>query len=202
MVGSTVTVPVTLQCLIWLIRADWFERLCRKSSWPKVIHCSVHFWSSFFVLHEGFLICLKMVSTYKQCRYLCTSQGYYRRAASLMALGKLKQAVKDFETVYLLCAVFRVFSGFFWPLFSTLTWMFLQVTKRVPSDKDAKLKFNACQKLYKQKQFEWAIRSDETKTSVFDSVDPANIGTLIFSRVKVWLLPLSWLDCCMFSGGG
>ncbi|GAV06747.1 hypothetical protein RvY_16684 [Ramazzottius varieornatus] len=74
-------------------------------------------------------------------------KGYYRRAASLMALGKLKQALKDFETV----------------------------TKRVPSDKDAKLKLNECQKLYKQKQFEWAIRSDDKSTSVFDTVDPTTI---------------------------
>ncbi|OWA51918.1 Serine/threonine-protein phosphatase 5 [Hypsibius exemplaris] len=77
-------------------------------------------------------------------RYL---KGYYRRAAARMALGRLKQALADFETV----------------------------VKRAPADQDAKLKFNECQKLYNKKQFEWAIHSEEKQISIFESINPETI---------------------------
>ncbi|MGH0114948.1 UNVERIFIED_CONTAM: hypothetical protein FKN15_065872 [Acipenser sinensis] len=70
-------------------------------------------------------------------------KGYYRRATSNMALGKFKAALKDYETV----------------------------VKVRPNDKDAKLKYQECSKIVKQKAFERAIASDELKRSVVDSLD-------------------------------
>lgn len=40
-----------------------------------------------------------------------------------------------------------------------------------PNDKDAKLKYQECHKIVKQKAFERAIASDEHKRSVVDSLD-------------------------------
>ncbi|PWA22362.1 hypothetical protein CCH79_00018234 [Gambusia affinis] len=70
-------------------------------------------------------------------------KGYYRRATSNMALGKFKAALKDYETV----------------------------VKVRPNDKDAKMKYQECNKIVKQKAFERAIASDEKKKSVVDSLD-------------------------------
>ncbi|KAM3874989.1 serine/threonine-protein phosphatase 5 [Diretmus argenteus] len=74
-------------------------------------------------------------------------KGYYRRATSNMALGKFKAALKDYETV----------------------------VKVRPNDKDAKMKYQECNKVVKQKAFERAIASDETKRSVVDSLDIENM---------------------------
>ena len=46
-----------------------------------------------------------------------------------------------------------------------------QVVKVRPNDKDAKLKYQECHKIVKQKAFERAIASDEHKRSVVDSLD-------------------------------
>ncbi|TNN56579.1 Serine/threonine-protein phosphatase 5 [Liparis tanakae] len=70
-------------------------------------------------------------------------KGYYRRATSNMALGKFKAALKDYETV----------------------------VKVRPNDKDAKMKYQECNKIVKRKAFERAIASDEIKKSVVDSLD-------------------------------
>uniref|UniRef100_A0AAQ4NYH4 Serine/threonine-protein phosphatase n=1 Tax=Gasterosteus aculeatus aculeatus TaxID=481459 RepID=A0AAQ4NYH4_GASAC len=70
-------------------------------------------------------------------------KGYYRRATSNMALGKFKAALKDYETV----------------------------VKVRPNDKDARMKYQECNKIVKQKAFERAIASDEIKKSVVDSLD-------------------------------
>uniref|UniRef100_A0A8C5QV46 Serine/threonine-protein phosphatase n=1 Tax=Leptobrachium leishanense TaxID=445787 RepID=A0A8C5QV46_9ANUR len=70
-------------------------------------------------------------------------KGYYRRAASNMALGKLKAALKDYETV----------------------------VKVRPNDKDAQMKFQECSKMVRQKAFERAIASDQTIRSVVDSLN-------------------------------
>ena len=51
-----------------------------------------------------------------------------------------------------------------------------QVVKRAPNDQDAKLKFNECQKLYQKRRFEWAIRSEEKQTSIFESLNPETIS--------------------------
>ncbi|CAK9293909.1 unnamed protein product [Gordionus sp. m RMFG-2023] len=74
-------------------------------------------------------------------------KGYYRRAAANMALGKMKVALKDFETV----------------------------TKVCPNDKDAKLKYNACNKIVKALAFQKAIFVDVPKKSIVDSVNLSNI---------------------------
>ncbi|KAG7264168.1 hypothetical protein CRUP_010693 [Coryphaenoides rupestris] len=74
-------------------------------------------------------------------------KGYYRRATSNMALGKFKAALKDYETV----------------------------VRVRPNDKDAKMKYQECNKIVKQKAFERAIASDETKKSVVDSLDIENM---------------------------
>ncbi|KAF6717453.1 Serine/threonine-protein phosphatase 5 [Oryzias melastigma] len=47
----------------------------------------------------------------------------------------------------------------------------LQVVRVRPNDKDAKMKYQECNKIVKQKAFERAIASDETKKSVVDSLD-------------------------------
>ncbi|XP_028385531.1 serine/threonine-protein phosphatase 5 isoform X1 [Phyllostomus discolor] len=70
-------------------------------------------------------------------------KGYYRRAASNMALGKFRAALRDYETVM----------------------------KVKPHDKDAKMKYQECNKIVKQKAFERAIAGDEHKRSVVDSLD-------------------------------
>lgn len=64
-------------------------------------------------------------------------------AASNMALGKAKLALKDYETVY----------------------------KARPNDKDAKLKFNECSKIVRQQAFERAIAVDTVKKSVSESIN-------------------------------
>uniref|UniRef100_A0A8C1BXE5 Serine/threonine-protein phosphatase n=2 Tax=Cyprinus carpio TaxID=7962 RepID=A0A8C1BXE5_CYPCA len=74
-------------------------------------------------------------------------KGYYRRATSNMALGKFKAALKDYETV----------------------------VRVRPNDKDAKMKYQECNKIVKQKAFERAIASDELKRSVVDSLDIENM---------------------------
>ncbi|XP_048474165.1 serine/threonine-protein phosphatase 5 [Rhincodon typus] len=70
-------------------------------------------------------------------------KGYYRRATANMALGKFKAALKDYDTV----------------------------VKVKPNDKDAKMKYQECNKIVKQKAFERAIANDELKRSVVDSLD-------------------------------
>lgn len=70
-------------------------------------------------------------------------KGYYRRAAANMAMGELAEARKDF----------------------------LQVTKRVPSNSDAKKKYEECSKLYRRIQFEKAIDSEADRKRVVDSID-------------------------------
>nr|XP_006228527.2 serine/threonine-protein phosphatase 5 isoform X1 [Rattus norvegicus] len=70
-------------------------------------------------------------------------KGYYRRAASNMALGKFRAALRDYETV----------------------------VKVKPNDKDAKMKYQECSKIVKQKAFERAIAGDEHRRSVVDSLD-------------------------------
>ncbi|NWX94441.1 PPP5 phosphatase, partial [Nothoprocta pentlandii] len=70
-------------------------------------------------------------------------KGYYRRAASNMALGRFKAALRDYETV----------------------------AKVRPHDRDARLKLQECSRIVKQKAFERAIASDPRKRSVVDSLD-------------------------------
>nr|XP_015196437.1 PREDICTED: serine/threonine-protein phosphatase 5-like [Lepisosteus oculatus] len=59
------------------------------------------------------------------------------------------------------------------PLLSTA--LRSQVVKVRPSDKDAKVKYQECSKIVKQKAFERAIASDEHKRSVVDSLDIENM---------------------------
>ena len=77
-------------------------------------------------------------------------KGYYRRAAAKMALGKFKEALKDFETV----------------------------VKFKPSDKDAQKKFTECNRIVKRIAFEKAISVDDggSKKSIADSI---NIDTIV-----------------------
>ncbi|KAL7980746.1 hypothetical protein Chor_001900 [Crotalus horridus] len=49
------------------------------------------------------------------------------------------------------------------------------VVKVKPNDKDAKMKYQECHKIVKQKAFERAIASDEHKRSVVDSLDIENM---------------------------
>lgn len=57
-------------------------------------------------------------------------------------------------------------------------YLFAQVVKVKPNDKDAKMKYQECNKIVKQKAFERAIASDEHKRSVVDSLDIENMSEL------------------------
>jgi len=70
-------------------------------------------------------------------------KAYYRRAASYMALGKYKLALKDYERVY----------------------------KVRPNDADAKKKFTECKKITTQMAFAKAIAVEENKVSIVDSIN-------------------------------
>uniref|UniRef100_A0AC35TGQ5 Protein-serine/threonine phosphatase n=1 Tax=Rhabditophanes sp. KR3021 TaxID=114890 RepID=A0AC35TGQ5_9BILA len=74
-------------------------------------------------------------------------KGYYRRAGAKMALGKFREALKDFEIV----------------------------KKAMPSDKDAMMKFNECNKIVKRIAFEKAISTDHDKVDICASI---NIDTI------------------------
>ncbi|KAJ9601544.1 hypothetical protein L9F63_000287 [Diploptera punctata] len=74
-------------------------------------------------------------------------KGYYRRAGAHMSLGKFKLALRDYE----------------------------MVTKAKPNDVDAKLKYTECNKIVKQMAFERAIRVDDTKKSIADSINLENM---------------------------
>ncbi|OQR71252.1 serine/threonine-protein phosphatase 5-like [Tropilaelaps mercedesae] len=74
-------------------------------------------------------------------------KGYYRRAQAYMSLGKFKLALKDFEAV----------------------------SKACPSDQDAKRRFHECRKVWQRLAFENAIRVEDTRKSVADSIDVNSI---------------------------
>ncbi|KAG2196000.1 hypothetical protein INT47_011505 [Mucor saturninus] len=76
------------------------------------------------------------------------TKANYRRASANMALGKFKEALKDLRIV----------------------------SKRAPSDKDAKAKFDECAKIVRRIEFEKAIEHNEKKRSVADSLDIDSIA--------------------------
>lgn len=78
----------------------------------------------------------------------CILEGYYRRAASNVALGKFKIALADFELVY----------------------------KRCPKDDSAKVKFNECSKIVKRLAFEKAIAVEKVEKSLSEMFDWLSIG--------------------------
>lgn len=69
-------------------------------------------------------------------------KGYYRRAVAVMALGRLKDAVKDFRAV----------------------------VKVAPQDADARKKLAACEKELKKIEFEKAISFDDDQKSALDLI--------------------------------
>ncbi|PKA53808.1 Serine/threonine-protein phosphatase 5 [Apostasia shenzhenica] len=72
------------------------------------------------------------------------SKGYYRRGAAYLAMGKFKEALKDFQ----------------------------QVKKNCPNDPDATRKLRECEKAYQKIRFEEAISANDTQRhSVADSID-------------------------------
>jgi serine/threonine-protein phosphatase 5 len=50
------------------------------------------------------------------------------------------------------------------------------VTKAKPNDADAKIKYTECNKIVKQMAFERAIRVDDTKKNIADSINLGNMG--------------------------
>ncbi|RDD38500.1 Serine/threonine-protein phosphatase 5 [Trichoplax sp. H2] len=71
-------------------------------------------------------------------------KGYYRRASANMALGNFKMALKDYEFV----------------------------TKSRPNDKDARQKYNECNKIVRRRAFEKAIAvQDSSKVLTSESID-------------------------------
>ncbi|KAL1512939.1 hypothetical protein ABEB36_002438 [Hypothenemus hampei] len=70
-------------------------------------------------------------------------KGFYRRATANMSLGKWKEALKDYE----------------------------YVTKVRPTDKDAKLKYNECNKIVKKIAFEKAISVEDNKKNIADTIN-------------------------------
>uniref|UniRef100_A0A6M2ECS7 Serine/threonine-protein phosphatase 5 n=1 Tax=Populus davidiana TaxID=266767 RepID=A0A6M2ECS7_9ROSI len=78
------------------------------------------------------------------------SKGYYRRGAAYLAMGKFKDALKDFQ----------------------------QVKKICPNDPDASKKLKECEKAVMKLKFEEAIAVPESqRRSVADSIDFHSIGT-------------------------
>uniref|UniRef100_A0A663F0N8 protein-serine/threonine phosphatase n=1 Tax=Aquila chrysaetos chrysaetos TaxID=223781 RepID=A0A663F0N8_AQUCH len=86
-------------------------------------------------------------------------KGYYRRAASNMALGKFKAALRDYETV----------------------------VKVRPNDKDAKLKYQEGHKSRqsREKAFEAGDASDGAQRSVVDSLDIESMSETEYSGPKL-----------------
>jgi len=77
------------------------------------------------------------------------SKGYYRRGAAYLAMGKFKEALKDFQ----------------------------QVKKICPNDPDASRKLKECEKAVQKIRFEEAISvGDAERRSVADSIDYHVIG--------------------------
>jgi hypothetical protein len=74
--------------------------------------------------------------------------------------------------------------------------MLLQVTKAKPSDVDAKLKYAECSKIVKQMAFERAIRVDDTKRSIADSINLDNMGNCCGTNTWVYLCVVL---CCVMS---
>lgn len=54
-----------------------------------------------------------------------------------------------------------------------------------PNDKDARMKYQECNKIVKQKAFERAIASDEIKKSVVDSLDIENMSKCYLKKKKM-----------------
>ncbi|XP_002280111.3 serine/threonine-protein phosphatase 5 isoform X1 [Vitis vinifera] len=78
------------------------------------------------------------------------SKGYYRRGAAYLAMGKFKEALKDFQ----------------------------QVKKICPNDPDATKKLKECEKAVMKLKFEEAIAvPNSERRSVADSIDFRSIGT-------------------------
>ncbi|XP_022909850.1 serine/threonine-protein phosphatase 5 [Onthophagus taurus] len=70
-------------------------------------------------------------------------KGYYRRAAANMSQGKFKEALKDYE----------------------------YVTRVRPTDKDARMKYNECNKIVKKIAFEKAISVTAVTKTIADSIN-------------------------------
>ncbi|KAJ9549194.1 hypothetical protein OSB04_021737 [Centaurea solstitialis] len=78
------------------------------------------------------------------------SKGYYRRGAAYLAMGKFKEALKDFQQVKRIC----------------------------PNDPDASKKLKECEKAVMKLKFEEAISvPNAERHSVADSIDFRTIGT-------------------------
>ncbi|EPS61337.1 serine/threonine-protein phosphatase 5, partial [Genlisea aurea] len=78
------------------------------------------------------------------------SKGYYRRGAAYLAMGKFKDALKDFQQVKRLC----------------------------PNDPDAAKKLKECEKAVMKLKFEEAISVPESERhSIADSIDYHTVGT-------------------------
>ncbi|OBZ84553.1 Serine/threonine-protein phosphatase 5 [Choanephora cucurbitarum] len=71
------------------------------------------------------------------------TKANYRRASANMALGNFKEALKDLRVV----------------------------SKRAPSDKDARAKFDECAKIVRRMEFEKAIEHNDQKRSVAENLD-------------------------------
>ena len=79
-------------------------------------------------------------------------KAYYRRADAYMSLAKFKLALKDYKTV----------------------------KDAVPSDKDAKIKYQECNKIVKKLAFEKAICVDDNKKNIADTINLDAMGTVTF----------------------
>lgn len=54
-----------------------------------------------------------------------------------------------------------------------------KVVKYRPNDKDAKAKYTECNKIVKQQAFERAIRVEDTKKNIADTLDIASMGKFV-----------------------
>ena len=85
-------------------------------------------------------------------------------------------------------------------LLSSLAHLAYQVVKVKPHDKDAKMKYQECNKIVKQKAFERAIAGDEHKRSVVDSLDIESMSESGLGARCAWprafLVLARALRCC------
>ncbi|KAH7533758.1 hypothetical protein FEM48_Zijuj04G0165700 [Ziziphus jujuba var. spinosa] len=91
-------------------------------------------------------------------------EGYYRRGAALLAMGKFKEALKDFQ----------------------------QLKKICPNDPDASKKLKECEKAVMKLKFEEAISVPEAKRRlVADSIDYHSIEALVLVLAAVVMVVTS-----------
>lgn len=97
-----------------------------------------------------------------------------------MALGKFKRALKDFEAV---SVIKRICYNSAIPFQIVIMNHFLQVMKARPNDKDAKAKYQQCNKIVKMDAFQRAIAVEAKQADIAQEIEAT-----LDAMSKLWLL--------------